>query len=165
MPTLTKHQVVDIAAESVIAFARRDMEALEEILQPIYHGDEMDGLAWMVCLIQYTTYDVPRRENLPADMRERAILQPLVAAIDENTGRRIELDMDAVPLGISTYARLVVAYIDDDYDMATALWSAMLTAPADDDEPDGGHLATCMFYGLSNAAAKYRHDQIRAASQ
>jgi hypothetical protein len=165
MSTLNPTRVINIAAESVIAFARHDTEALDRILQPIYNGDAADGLAWMACIIQYTTHGIPRREDLPEDVRERAILQPLVAAIDENTGRRVELDMDTVPLGIATYARLVVAYIDDQPDLATALWSAMLTAPPDDDEDEGGHLATCMFYGLSNAAAKYRHEQIRAASQ
>lgn len=165
MPTLSATQVVKIAAESVVAFARHDAEALDAILQPIYHGDDVDGLTYMVCLIQYTTHGIPRRDDLPEAIRERAILQPLVAAIDENTGRQIQLDMDAVPLGIATYARLVVAYIGDEPEMAAALWSAMLAAPPDEDEPEGGHLATCMFYALSNAAAKYRHDQVRVMSQ
>jgi hypothetical protein len=162
VPTLDPTEVINIAAESVVAFARHDTEALDRILQPIYDGDAADGLAWMVALIQYTTPDIPRRENLPEGIREHAILQPLVAAIDENTGQPIELDIDAVPLGISTYARIVVAYIDDQPDLATALWSAMLTAPPDEDDEDGEHLATCMFYGLANAAAKYRHEQIQA---
>src|SRR4051794_22233454 len=100
MSTLDPTQVVNIAADSVVAFARHDTEALDRILQPIYDGDAADGLAWMVCIIQYPPHGIPRREDLPENMRERAILQPLVAAIDENTGRRIELDMDTVPLGI-----------------------------------------------------------------
>lgn len=164
MPTLSKPELVNIAADSIVAFAKQDPVVLDTVMQPIYNGDEADGLNWVICLIEYTTQGMPRRADLPEHLRAAATPQAIVAVVDENTGQRIPLDIDSVPLGIATYARLVVACLSDEPQKAVDLWTAMLRAPADEDGDGSGHMAECMFYGLSMAAAKYRRDATRAAA-
>lgn len=141
-------QIQAIAQTCLDAAVQRDMDTVSEAIRPLFFepGGPGNSFAWTICMVHVVT--TAHRQMAP-DGAE-AVAVPLVGR-REKDGSVTLLNPDDAPVYVGAFVRMCAAYVNDDEDMAMAVWGSLL------DRDDGGkELTACMSYALSRAADTVR---------
>lgn len=138
-------EVKQRAQEAIDAAVLLDRPAVEKaVVSILEEASPADLFIWVLSMVVVTTEDILRGDP-------HAVARAGVVRLNCATGRMEPAPIDEAPLGVSTYARICAAWINDDCQAAHAAWTVLFRHA----ETDGGEqVGVCMSEALQAAARR-----------